>query len=238
MPDRIPLILIPGFLSTPALWANQTAALSPLADIRITEQSRCHDSVEKMVPAILEEAPARFALCGHSFGGFVALAVALQAPERVCGLAIINSTADLTLPPDQERKRRGLKRLAGTGDLKSIIAWAQKSFLGGDDPTGGAFEQTIEEMVRSVGTTGFSRQLDASMTAARLTDRLNEIGCPTLVVCSTGDTLLPCARARDIASGIQHSTLIEIDGKTHLTPLENPDRLNDALVKWLDAVPR
>jgi len=52
----------------------------------------------------MAEAPPRFALAGHSMGGYIAFEIARQAPDRVAKLALINTQA--------RRIRRRLPRAA------------------------------------------------------------------------------------------------------------------------------
>lgn len=53
-------------------------------------------TVDAMAETILAGLPDRFALAGHSMGGYVALAIADRAPERLAGLALLSTacTAD------------------------------------------------------------------------------------------------------------------------------------------------
>ncbi len=54
----------------------------------------------------------RFLLCGHSLGGGVALRMALDAPERLTGLIVINSNAAAATPDRREHSRAGAKQTA------------------------------------------------------------------------------------------------------------------------------
>ena len=85
--SRIPLVLLPGLLCDAAIWAPQAAAFAAIADIRIGDLTR-HDSVAGMATAVLDAAPARFALAGFSMGGYVAFEIMRQAPGRIERLAL------------------------------------------------------------------------------------------------------------------------------------------------------
>ena len=90
---RLPVLALPGLLNDERLWAHQLAGLAPEhAVTAVPTTSR--DSVAALAAAALERAPAgRFALAGFSMGGYVALEVMRQAPERVAALALIDTSA-------------------------------------------------------------------------------------------------------------------------------------------------
>ncbi len=79
--DRIPLALVPGLLTDRALWAHQIEALADLAESRVADFTT-QGSIAGMARSVLEMMPARFALAGLSMGGYVAMEVLRQAPER------------------------------------------------------------------------------------------------------------------------------------------------------------
>ena len=93
--DRPALVLAPGMLSDAAVWLPQAAAFSGELDIRIAHYGEAR-TLTAMAQALLDQAPARFALAAHSLGGRVAMEAARLAPERAhTGLCLISSD---TLP--------------------------------------------------------------------------------------------------------------------------------------------
>jgi len=68
---RIPLVLVSGLLSNSSLWQHQMRHLSEIASIQTISPSQ--NTPEKMIQAILDEAPPIFALAGHSMGGWLCL---------------------------------------------------------------------------------------------------------------------------------------------------------------------
>ena len=110
MTDRIPLALCPGLLLDERLWQHAVLALSDLADCRVPDFSS-QDTIGAMAESVLAAMPERFALCGLSMGGYVALEVMRRAPQRVSRLALLDTRARLDTP-DETARRRGLLELA------------------------------------------------------------------------------------------------------------------------------
>ena len=84
MVNREALILLPGFLCDQAVWERQIAGLSDIAECACPDYGSL-DSLGEMAEMVLQIAPPRFAMAGHSMGGRVALEVCRRAPERVAG---------------------------------------------------------------------------------------------------------------------------------------------------------
>ena len=86
-----PLVLLPGLSSNERLWQYQARYLNNIASIQILPAVQ--DTLEKMLQVIVDEAPPRFALAGHSMGGWLCLEFMRIAPSRVTELCLINTTA-------------------------------------------------------------------------------------------------------------------------------------------------
>jgi len=64
-----------------------------------------------------------------------------------------------------------------------------------------------------------------------LTRELSRIVAPTLVIGGRLDPATPPVHARELADGIENSTLLELAGVGHLAPVEAPERVAAALVE-------
>jgi pimeloyl-ACP methyl ester carboxylesterase len=62
---------------------------------------------------------------------------------------------------------------------------------------------------------------------------LAAIRCPTLVVVGAEDALTPPDRAAEIAAGIPHARQVVVPDCGHLSTLEQPEALTQALVEFL-----
>ena len=82
-----PLVLLPGLLCDAGVWEPQIRSLGHALVI----DYKAADSLADMAQITLREAPARFAMAGHSMGGRVALEVYRNAPGRVLRIALFNT---------------------------------------------------------------------------------------------------------------------------------------------------
>ena len=82
MAEPLPIVLIPGLNCSARLYAEQIPALWRFGSVEIADHTR-DASMDAIAARILRDAPPRFALAGLSMGGYLALTIMRQAPERV-----------------------------------------------------------------------------------------------------------------------------------------------------------
>ncbi|MCP5815752.1 alpha/beta hydrolase, partial [Klebsiella pneumoniae] len=69
------------------------------------------DSVAAMASRTLAAAPPQFALAGLSMGGYVALEILRQAPDRVTHLALLDTSARPDSDERREARRKGIENV-------------------------------------------------------------------------------------------------------------------------------
>ncbi len=231
MTDALPLVLVPGLISSPRIYAPVIPALWRLAPVMVANHIR-DDSMAAIARRILAEAPPRFALAGHSMGGYIAFEIMRQAPERVGRLALINTQARPDMPEASARRRTMITR-AKDGDYHTVVDELFSGFVHPsrrDDPR---LRQMVHDMAEEVGVLGFIRQLTAIMARPDSRPTLTAIRCPTLVL--TGDTYTtsPNSLSKEMADGIDGSWMVVLENCGHLPQPEQPEETAQALMEWL-----
>ncbi len=231
MTAKIPLALCPGLLLDERLWQHAIPALDDLADCRVADFST-QDSGRAMAESVLAMMPERFALCGLSMGGYVALEVMRLAPERVTRLALLDTRARLDTAEEAAR-RRGLIELAQKGRFKGVTPKLLPILLHPDHLEDGALTALVMDMAARIGRDGFLRQQNAIMTRSDFLPLLPAIAVPTLVLCGREDRLTSLEMHEEIAAAVPGAELVVVEACGHLSPLEQPAATNAALRAWL-----
>jgi pimeloyl-ACP methyl ester carboxylesterase len=231
MTDKIPLVLLPGLLCDAALWQPQAAALAEVAEPWVADLT-LDDSMAGMAQRVLAEAPPRFALAGLSMGGYVAQEIMRRAPERVTRLALLDTSARADTP-ELTARRRGLIELSQKGQFKGVTPRLLPLLIHPDRLGDAAFTATVMGMAERVGKAGFLRQQMAIMGRPDGRGDLGRIACPTLVLCGRQDALTPPALHEELAALIPGARLVVVEHCGHLSTLERPEEVNDALRRWL-----
>ena len=233
--DRLPLVLVPGLLCTARLWRDQVEDLSDVAIPMVTAQHVRFDDVEDIAAAVLAEAPQEFALAGLSFGGYVAMAIARRAPERLLGLALVDTTAR---PDSEERKvqRAELIRQSGQGRFIGVADRLLPILVHPDRLDDEALTGATKEMAVEVGREAFVRQQTAIMARPDARPQLGRLTVPRLVMCGREDALTPLADHEEMHGLMPGSRLVVVERCGHLAPMERPAATSAALRDWLAAI--
>jgi len=226
------VVFLPGLLCDAQLWQPQVVGLGPSIEPWVADLMR-DDSIAAMAKRALAEAPfPRFALAGLSMGGFVAMEIMRQSPERVERLALLDTQARPETPEARER-RLALMALAEKGDFIGVSERLLPLFVHSSRLADAPLVELIKDMAKNVGKDAFLRQQKAIMARPDSRDTLWKIRCPTLVLCGEHDLLTPRDRHEEISAAIRGSTLVVLPGCGHLSPLEKPLEVNRALSAWL-----
>ncbi len=225
---KFPLVLVPGLLCDAQLWRLQVEALADIADIWIADHTRS-DTMAGVARDVLAAAPfASFALAGLSMGGYIALEIMRQAPQRVARLALLDTAAGAELP-QQTQRRMDLIALAERGHFPRVTETLLPLLVHPARLAERALTGVIKSMAENVGKEAFMRQEHAIMSRADSLGLLAAIACPTLVLCGRQDALTPLARHEEIAARVKGARLEVIEDCGHLSTLEKPAEVNAAL---------
>jgi pimeloyl-ACP methyl ester carboxylesterase len=177
------------------------------------------------------ERPA--AVVGCSFGGRVALELAVERPELVQRLVLVNAAVpgwewSETVRAANEAEDEALERNDLAAAAEANMVWLAPAT--GDD---------VRELVRAMVVRNFElvlpvhEQVQVVPVEPPVTERLREIGVPTLIVLGEEDVPDVAAIADVLEAGIPDTRRVSIAGAAHLPSLERPEELNRLLLEFL-----
>jgi len=167
----------------------------------------------------------RAVVCGLSMGGYAALAFWRNHRDRVAGLVLANTRSGADDEAGKERRAALAQRLRAEGSQFMI-----------DSPPPLLSAEAAEDLWNRVKDI-IRQQAPQAIAAASLgmgarpdyTDDLAGIDVPTLVITSSGDTLIPADASTPMASQVPGAQLEIIQGAGHLSNLEAPAEFNRLL---------
>lgn len=158
----------------------------------------------------------RFNLMGTSFGGKVALWLAVQAPERVPALVL---EAPAAIRPE------GVRPAAGTPEEMARRLFAHPERLPPLPPVDAAVQARQGALVRRL----FGPARDADLER-----RLPEVATPTLVLFGTLDAMIPSAMGRHYKELMPDCHLVLVYDAGHAIATERPDAFAEVVLDFLD----
>ncbi|CAG0952444.1 2-hydroxy-6-oxononadienedioate/2-hydroxy-6-oxononatrienedioate hydrolase [Burkholderiales bacterium] len=234
--DRPALLLLPGLLCDHASWAPVLPWLAPHARCHVPDYSS-EASLGAMADRVIDEAPERFALAGHSMGGRVALEVLRRAPGRVLRLALLDtgyrSRPDGSAGDDERGRRLALLALARERGMRAMGREWMRAMVHPARLADTALVEAILDMIGRQTPERFAAQVDALLARPDVSALLRSIRVPTLVACGRDDAWSPLAQHEEIAALVPGSRLAVFDDCGHMAPMEQPRAVADALVAWL-----
>jgi len=225
------VVLLPGLLCDKRLWAAQTKGLAGLAVPRVPDLTT-YASIAAMAEGVLQQAPDRFSLAGFSLGGCVALEVVARAPERVSRLALLSTNPRGILPSVRQHYLDSIGGIEN-GGLDTYLENAFPLYVAPQRAHDRTLWSIFASMAKSLGPIVAVRQMRSLLEYPGFAGDLDQIACPTAVVCGREDRRTPCAVHEELAGRIPQARLRTIEHSGHFTPLEEPEAVTDALREWL-----
>ena len=242
-----PLLLLPGTLCDARVFGPllNALALNSLERAALDHHpARCgrkvlhggmtgQTSVAALADAILATAPDRFIPVGFSLGAIVALEMAMRAPDRIMGMALIAGTARAVPPADWPMRRAAA--LTAPQDLVGKQLWP--SSVAADRRHDEGLRGTVVAMAKAFPAGTLAAQIEVALSRPDQRARLNTLFMPALVLGGADDAIAPQELQCELAQAMPLATLHLVENSGHFVLLERPDACAAALADWLAALP-
>ena len=175
----------------------------------------------------------RFGLAGFSMGGYVALEVARRAGDRLLGLALVDSRMEADSEEGRKGRQAMMQKVREQGPQALVDAMLPKML------TPAAPAEAVERVRAAMLRTpidGAVHALEAMAARPDSTATLRALACPVLVVVGEQDAITPQDAARAMAQAAPNARLVVVPG-AHLTPVESPGAVADAMLGWARGLP-
>ena len=173
-------------------------------------------------------------LAGHSMGGMIAQTMALERPEMLSALILVDTSP--AMAPEMVGVIEESAKAAETQGMTAVVeASLQRAFSPG-------FFQRSPETIALHREQRLRNDPKAYAAASRaiaqfnLVAQLKRITCPTLIIVGDKDLPTPVEAARTLNQGIPGSKLALIKDSGHNTMVEQPEAFNAAVAEFLKAL--
>ncbi|WOH35779.1 alpha/beta hydrolase [Thalassotalea fonticola] len=228
--SALPILILPGTLCTRLMFEQQISCLKKHCDSVSVVQFTDEASLEEMAASVIaatKNQPA--ALIGFSMGGIVAMQLARTHPHLIGKLALINSNSHADLPERkagratqiQQAQTGKLSTLIGTDFMPNYLFQQQQSY-----------RQLIVDMALSLGADCFAAQVMALEDRTDSLTVLQRLCADILIIGGQQDKICPPAHQFDMHTALPNSDLLLLGQCGHFSPLEQADKVSNALTQW------
>jgi 3-oxoadipate enol-lactonase len=241
------IVLWHSLLCDGGMWRGQIGPLSGLGRVLVFDGPghgksevpppfTLEENARALVDALDELELKKIVMVGLSWGGMIAMRLALARRERLAAMVLLDTSADGTLLRERVEYRFLCRLVQRIGLVPALTRRKIVPLMFGDK-TRDRRPDLVDDFVRTVG--GFPREGLVRATHAVSIDRpsileaIRDIRLPTLVGYGALDTATPADHSRRIASHIPGTTLAVFPGLGHLSALEEPDTVNAWLVPFV-----
>lgn len=168
-------------------------------------------------------------LCGLSMGGYIAFECLRQWPERVIGLALMDTRADADTPEGKEGRDRLIAEVRRRGAVAAADAMMPRLVGSATTASQPGWLDELRKRIERTPVEGVVGALEAIKSRPDSLPLLPSIAVPTLVLVGAEDVITPPAVAEEMAAQIRGAELVVVPGAGHLPTLEQPHPVTEAL---------
>lgn len=172
----------------------------------------------------------RAVVAGLSMGGYVALAMFAQRPDRISGLVLADTRANADSAEGRAARDRMIelvRRDGSPGVAKEMIGKLLSEQSRASQPD---LAEVVTMLIETNGPDGVEAAIQAMKARPDRTELLASITCPTVVICGSEDVVTPPDECEAMSRRIPGATFVRLDGAGHLANLESPAAFTAAMV--------
>lgn len=237
--EGTPLVLLHGYPLDRTIWHPLLPHLTGwqviLPDIRGFGESQAAepgfsmDDLAADVEALLDHLQLEQAcIAGHSMGGYIALAFARRAPQRVKGLALIASQAAADSPERRTARFETAERIAREG--VAFVAEQMSHALTSQE----SLRPQLRALIERQSPKALIGALRAMAERPDSTSLLQERPFPLLILHGQADALIPIERARQLHALVTRARLVELPAAGHMPMMEFPEETAKAMREMMN----
>lgn len=216
----MPWVLLCGLLCDRLIWEEVAGWLDDTERVTIISFPG-YATVEAMADHVLHQAPGRFRLAGHSMGGRVALEVFARSPDRVQGLALLNTGVHQASPHEPESRGRLVKLAVDEGMRRLAGEWLPP-MMGAPVKRVAELMPELTRMVERFTPEQFDQQVHALLHRPHAAATLASVDVPTLLLSASNDRWSPLEQHREMLKLVPHASLVAVQDAGHMAPIEAP----------------
>lgn len=242
------VIFIHGFPFNKTMWNAQTDALKGKFHV-VTYDIRGHGHSEEGIENFsidlfvsdlmglmdhlkIDEA----VLCGLSLGGYIALNAISKFPNRIKALVLSDTQCIADTEETIGKRMKSIESIKNGGLEKYADESVRNLFAPGSFISRCREIADIRQMILTTSGTSLCNTLLALAQRKETCSILSNIKIPVLIMVGNEDKITPPSAAQYLSENIKGSSVQTIENAGHMSNMENPDKFNEELLKFLATI--
>jgi pimeloyl-ACP methyl ester carboxylesterase len=224
------VVLVPGSVCDQQVWHHQVTYLTEITNPLVPAVDDA-ETMQELAMRVLDAAPDRFALAGFSMGGYVALEMLRQAPDRITRLALLDTSARSDTV--EKTAHREAMIIACKTDRYPQVVDQMMTVLLHPDRRREPLADFVRAMMKRIGAEVFAARNRAMTTRSDSRDLLAAIEIPVRVICGRQDALSSLEEHEEMAQLAPRGRLSVIEECGHMSIIERPHAATALIRDWL-----
>ncbi len=241
-----PLVLLHGFPLDHSMWDAQIDVLSQQHRViapdlrgfgrsgvtaRTVTMERLADDTAALLDALDVTEP--IALAGLSMGGYVAFAFERKYAARLRSLILVDTRAAADTAEAAAARLEMAQRVLREGPAPLVESMMPRLFAPSTVENRPEVVESLRQVMLRTDRQGVAAAARGMAQRPDATGTLAQIECPTLVIVGEQDAISPADEMADICRAIPRGRFVEIPAVGHMSPLEAPAEVNEAMLEFL-----
>jgi pimeloyl-ACP methyl ester carboxylesterase len=237
--NKPPLVLIPGLMCDDAVWTPLLPWLEELSTPHLVDHGDAN-SLTTMAEQVLKSVEGSFLMAGHSMGGRVAMQVMRLAPERLLGVALMDTghkpLAEGEKGLEERQKRQVLLDLAKSSGVRAMASEWVKGMVAPSRLSDSELIENILLMFERKSADIFERQIQALLSRPDGAPSLVHASCPVALICGEMDSWSPVSQHEEMSALLSAKPRVQVVlGAGHMCTMESPMAVASEMMKWIEA---
>ena len=188
------------------------------------------DDLENIIDELKLNRPV---LCGLSMGGYISLRAVERMQEKFSALILCDTKASADDNVGKLKRAAAIKQI-NSGEFNPFIeSFVLNCFSEKFVRENNAEYRKVVERSKMKNQLGVKGCLLTMASRTDTTESLSKIKLPTLIICGSEDKLTPPDQMKKMAEQIPDAEFLLVNNAGHMTPIENPQVVNEAIKNFL-----
>ncbi len=192
------------------------------------------ETIKEYSSNIIKSLPKKFSIIGFSMGGFIALDLSINHPERIEKLVLVGTNGRSISDKRKKLLNKFCNEINNENFINKFCNANINSYFSKNNQSNIQYLKLIKSMAKKLGYLVFKRQTNAILKRPSVLSKLSKIKLKCLIVSGSNDTLSTKEMNTELKKRIKNSELFFIKKSSHFVMFEQAKKFNNKILEWME----